>query len=209
MPGTVLCGEIGVESIPVILGIPSAGLPCSSASRRLDAVKPLSVLTTCTDTTPSPSGLDAGTATVKRVEVMLAGLNGPVLIAPVAVATKKFTTDPAVNPLPEMVKLLPDWITGGSPLIKGTPGLGVGMGVGRGVALGVGVADGLGVADGIAGFANSSTRLSRRSAANRLPPASKASPSTPHSVSASARACPHKGVPISSVGTLPVVSGAG
>jgi len=129
--------------------------------------------------------LFGGTGTSNWLGAKVLGVNGPVLTAPSEVATKKFTREPAVNPLPLMPKTAPDRITGGSDATKGKPGLGVGVAVGLLVDVGVGVIWGVGVGVGTTGRLNSSTRLSMVSAAYRLPVESNPIPDTPHRVSAS------------------------
>src|SRR5581483_1635506 len=81
----------------VRLGIPAAAEPWSSAGARLDDVKPLSVLTTCTSTKPSPSGVVGGTFTSRAVAVCADGASGPPLTGPPAVATKKLIIEPLVK----------------------------------------------------------------------------------------------------------------
>lgn len=96
------------------------------------------------------------------------GVNGPVLIGPVAVATKKLTFDPGVKPLPWIENMEPARITLGTALINGVPGAGVGVAVGARVGVGVGVGRGEGVGVGVGGcigWLNSSTRSSSVSAA--------------------------------------------
>src|SRR5580704_13285853 len=120
----------------VRLGMPAAAEPCSRAEAPLDTPKPLSVLTTSTETNPSPSMVLAGTETVSWVGRLLAvGIIGPALREPREVATKKLTLEPVVKFDPTMLKLAPAKITQGMPLMTG--GIGVGVAVGLGVRVGV------------------------------------------------------------------------
>ena len=64
------------------------------------------------------------------------GFSGPLSMAPVAVATKKLTTEPGVKFLPVIVKLAPIRIGLVTPVITGWPGSGVGVG-GGGTGTGV------------------------------------------------------------------------
>ncbi len=75
------------------------------------------------------------------------GESGPKLIDPLAVATKKLTTEPRVNRKPVIAKLAPAWTLAGIELMNG-PGVGEGVGVWVAVAVRVGVA--LGVFVGVA-----------------------------------------------------------
>ena len=80
-----------------------------------------------------------------------AGVNGPALIAPVAVATKKLTTEPWVKFRPLMTKLAPTGIIAGEVLlINGWPATGVAVGMGVGVP--VGSSTGVGVAVKLLGW---------------------------------------------------------
>ncbi len=98
-------------------------------------------MTTCTADTPAPNGTLAGRGTVSWFDANT-GVNGPALIEPEAVATKKLTREPGVNPLPWIMKGAPARITCGNELIKGAPGTGVGVGFGVGAGVGVGVTRG-------------------------------------------------------------------
>ena len=81
-----------------VLGKPAAADPISSAVNELEVKKLLSVFTTSRVTTPSPSAVVMGTLTVSWAgRILEVGVNGPALIAPPAVATKKLTTEPAVK----------------------------------------------------------------------------------------------------------------
>jgi len=93
-------------------------------------------LITTTETKPSPWLSLAGTGTTSWVVVMLEGVRGPSLTGPLAVATKKLTTEPLVKPRPLMVKLPPTSTGLLTPLMAGWPGSGVGVGTGT-VGLGV------------------------------------------------------------------------
>jgi hypothetical protein len=85
----------------------------------LDEANPWSVLTTCAEATPSPRATLAGTGTLSWVGLKLDGEKGPALIGPLAVATKKLTTEPAVNPLPLIAKVAPTKMFPGIELITG------------------------------------------------------------------------------------------
>ena len=98
-----------------------------------------SVLTTCTATNPCPSGLVAGTLTVSWVAVSADGVSGPALTGPPDVATKKFTTEPGVKPLPLILKAPPTSMTPGSAPINGWPATAVAVGVGVAVLVADGV----------------------------------------------------------------------
>src|SRR5579885_2857247 len=130
----------------VRLGIPAAVEPWSSAAARLEDVKPLSVLTTCTSTKPSPRGVVGGTCTSREVGVCADGASGHALIGPAAVATKKLTIEPLVKFLPVILKAAPTRMVGGTLPIEGS--LETGVGDGFAVGLGVWVAVGRGVAVG-------------------------------------------------------------
>jgi hypothetical protein len=81
-----------------------------------------------------------GIATFRSVAVSDNGVNGPKLIAPFAVATKRLITEPWVNLIPLTVKLLPATTVFGIETIKGPVEVGVGVGVLVGVLEAVGVA---------------------------------------------------------------------
>ena len=67
------------------------------------------------------------------------------MTGPVEVATKKFTTEPLVKPVPLMLKLEPTSIIGETLEIVGWPGAGVAVAVGVRVRVGIGVRVGVGV----------------------------------------------------------------
>ena len=118
----------------MIVGMLAAAKPCRSANAGLEALKPVSVLTTWTATNPCPSGIVAGTATVRCVALLGAvGGRGPCLTGPLEVATNKLTTDPAVKPMPVITKLLPARIVPGILWMTGVPGTSVAVAVGFGV----------------------------------------------------------------------------
>ncbi len=92
--GSVLLAAKPTLLIAIRLGNPAAGSPKSCVLTELDETKPWSVLTTCTLTTPCPREMVAGTGTMRVVVLNDDGVNGPKFTAPLAVATKKLTTEP-------------------------------------------------------------------------------------------------------------------
>src|SRR5579885_997149 len=106
----------------VMVGMPAAADPWSSAEATLEALKPRSVLTTCTLTNPWPSVTVEGTGTVMLVGVTSDGVSGPALTGPLEVATKKLTLAPGLKKLPEMLKLAPTSMTDGIDEITGAGG---------------------------------------------------------------------------------------
>src|SRR5271156_2365061 len=131
-----------------MVGMPSAGSPCRRAKAALDVLKPVSVLTTVTDANPFPSGMVSSRWTVNALapcgEI---GVNVVLNCGP-PVATKKFTTEPLVKPVPLIIKSSPTSKVPGILEIWGVPGTIVAVAVGVGLVVGVGV--GVGLAVGVA-----------------------------------------------------------
>src|SRR5277367_2677983 len=73
----------------------------------------------------------------------MVGINGPALTGPCEVATKKLTSEPAVKPVPTILKLEPTSTVPGILMICGVPGTTVAVAVGIEVAVGVGVSAGV------------------------------------------------------------------
>src|SRR5580704_14367936 len=96
---------------------------------------PWVVLTTSTLANPAPCERFGLTGTISSFSAKLDGFRGPSLTAPLAVATKKFTTDPLLKSSPLIVKSPPTLI---GEVTESTPRLGVG--VTFGVRVGVRVA---------------------------------------------------------------------
>src|SRR5271166_4419783 len=95
--GSELVAASPLPLISVKLGMPAAAEPCSRAGARLEARKPLSVLTTWTATKPCPRLTVGGTAMVSCAALLTVGIRGPALTGPAEVATKKFASAPALK----------------------------------------------------------------------------------------------------------------
>jgi hypothetical protein len=95
----MLVGDKGTPLIAVRLGRPAEASPCRKANAVLDWTWLSSVFTTTTLATPSPWGTVIGTKTVKLSGKAEFGTSGPKFCTPAEVGTKKFTTEPDVNPL--------------------------------------------------------------------------------------------------------------
>src|SRR5260370_2017588 len=119
MSGSTLVGDSPTPLIAVRLGRPVAGSPWSRASAVFENAWSWSVLTIWTLATPSPCITVVGTNAIMLSGSNAVGMIGPKLTGPPEVGTKKFTTEPGLNPLPWIEKLSPTYMIGGSELIEG------------------------------------------------------------------------------------------